>query len=145
MGLVEFTDLVYEHGAAYLKQATVRAVSTCHRLEVAVSFLRMMAPMDQTQRSVVEPQRALRLMQIYPELQDQIELEVDESEPGKMYVDAAGREALRKLIRQLLERQRERMQRMLLMRRLPTGTNRTCQERLGDTGRKHLYCAESRI
>ena len=104
MGLVEFTDLVYEHGAAYLKQATVRAVSTGHRLEVAVSFLRMMAPMDEAQRSVVEPQRALRLMQISPELQDQIELEVDESEPGKMYVDAAGREALRKLIRQLLEK-----------------------------------------
>ena len=43
-------------------------------------------------------------MQIYPQLQDVIELEVDESELGKLYVDARGREALRRLVRGLLEK-----------------------------------------
>ena len=63
-----------------------------------------MAPLDEEQRSAVEPVRALRLLQIYPQLQDVIELEVDESELGKLYVDAEGREALRKIIRELLEK-----------------------------------------
>ena len=103
-GLVEFTDLVYTQGSAYLKQSLVRAVSTGHRLEVAISLLRMMAPLDEEQRSAVEPVRALRLLQIYPQLQDVIELEVDERDPGKLYVDAEGREALRKIIRELLEK-----------------------------------------
>ena len=64
----------------------------------------MMAPLDEEQRSAVEPVRALRLLQIYPQLQDVIELEVDESELGKLYVDARGREALRRLVRGLLEK-----------------------------------------
>ena len=80
-GLLEFTDLCYATGTAYLRGHLIEAVSTQHQLSVTLNLLREIQALGRPPNSNGEVQIPLDLLQrsfqIYPTLKSIVEITID--------------------------------------------------------------------